>query len=212
MADQESPDERESGYTYYYDSSLDEAHDDEGYVDEPDRPHASERLYDLRPTLLERLWWRSRGMVYAISFSIPLLMLGGLLFIGWATDSESSSPSASVSSSDVSAASGAWPSEVEFVSNTVPAMIRNTLSLAGMKQGYRFRGTVGQVWRITVEPEYDSALDPQITLYAPSGGMLAQQGGEIVITLPEKGTYRLLVESAQGGLTTGAYYLTLYEE
>jgi len=156
------------------------------------------------------LWWRSRGMVYAISFSIPLLMLVVLLGIGWATHSDSSS--APASPSDVSAASGAWPPEVEFVSHTVPAMIRNDLPLAGMKQGYRFRGTAGEVWRISVEPELESALDPQITLYAPSGGVLAQQPREIVITLPESGAYRLLVESAQGGLTTGRYLLTLFEE
>lgn len=223
MANQDYPDapavedggESQGEYILYYEDSLDQAHDEQGYSDEPDSSAQWARLYDLRPTLLQRLWWRSRGLVYLISFSIPLFMLAGLLGLGWITHSdESTSPSAAVSapSSPESAVVGAWPPEIDFASHTVPAMIRNDLPLAGMQQGYLFHGTAGQFWRITVEPEYGSTLDPQITLYAPSGGMLAQQGGEIALTLPETGAYRLVIESAPPGLTTGEYLLTLFEE
>ncbi len=187
MADEQPYGEHESGSTYEDDSALEEVQ------------------FDLKLPLLQRWWWQSRGVVYAISFSIPLLLLAALLGLGWATQSKSSP-------SDTPPVTVAIPTTVEFVPNTVPAMIHNTLPLAGMKQGYLFRGAVGQVWRISVEPDYDSTLDPLITLYAPSGAMLAQESRSIVITLPEKGDYRLLVESAQGGLTTGSYLLTLYED
>jgi hypothetical protein len=99
-------------------------------------------------------------------------------------------------------------------------MIRDELALAGERRGYQFQGAAGDTWHILVEPEDTSGLDPLITLFGPSGDIVAisdnedtgQVTAEIRITLPEPGPYRLLVESAQGGLTTGTYLLTLYVE
>lgn len=208
-------------YVVYYDYPLDQAHDEQGYSAEPDDSGAWARLYDVRPTLLQRLWWRSRWIVYLGSFSIPLLMLAVLLLIGRAT--HANHPSAASNESTRTPAplmTGDWPPEIDYAQNTVPAMIRNDLPLAGMKQGYLFYGTAGRTWRITAAPDDESALDPQITLYAPSGALLQQNDNrspdtteaEIVIVLPENGAYRLVIEAAAPGLTTGKYLLTLFEQ
>jgi hypothetical protein len=113
--------------------------------------------------------------------------------------------------------SAAWPAGVEYVPNTIPAMIKGTLDAAGQKRGYLFDGRAGEVWSITVEPQDN--IDPMLTLYAPSGAVVGTNDdrgdydltSELDVTLPETGSYRLVVESAAGGLTTGSYVLTLLE-
>lgn len=113
-----------------------------------------------------------------------------------------------------------WPAQVQPHAHTVPALIKDALTRTGEAHGYRFEGTAGATWRITVEPRAESALDPLITLYAPSGDEIAladdRSAGdltaEIVLTLPESGPYRLLVQSSQGGITTGDYLLSLWPE
>lgn len=112
----------------------------------------------------------------------------------------------------------AWPDSIAYLSHTVPAMIKNVLVAPGEQQGYLFEGAAGQTWTITVAPQPESGLDPQITLYGPSGQGVGTSNdrttgdvtAELVIALPESGSYRLLVESAQEGATTGSYLLTLY--
>jgi hypothetical protein len=215
----------------YYDYSLDQAHDSAGYAEESYDEGEWQQLYDATPTLLQKLWWQSRGVVYLISFAIPLLLLIVPVAIWLAARADEKSGSASPPNATGPAAQtspappsptviSAWPLDVAFVPNTVPAMIRDELSLAGERRGYLFQGTTGETWHILVEPEDISTFDPLITLFAPSGDILAvsdnedtgQITAEIRVTLPESGPYRLLVESGQGGLTTGTYLLTLYEE
>jgi hypothetical protein len=220
-------------HVVYYNASLDQAHDSAGYADESDDESEWQQLYDAAPTLLQKLWWQSRGVVYLISFVIPLLLLIVPVAIWLVARADEKSGSAGPS--DVTGAVAetapalptptetgisAWPPEVAFVAHTIPVMIRDELSLAGERRGYLFQGTAGHTWHILVEPEDVSAFDPLITLFAPSGDILAvsdnedtgQLTAEIRATLPESGPYRLLVESAQGGLTTGTYLLTLVEE
>jgi hypothetical protein len=105
-----------------------------------------------------------------------------------------------------------WPQDVIYAPHTVPAMIRDELASAGARIGYQFVGGAGATWRITVVPVSGSALDPQFHLYEPAGTELAQGSGEVLVILPEDGTYRLLIESAQNGLTTGTYLLTVFAE
>ncbi|WP_119067150.1 PPC domain-containing protein [Aggregatilinea lenta] len=109
----------------------------------------------------------------------------------------------------------AWPADVEYVVNTIPAMIKNTIVAVGERQGYRFDGRAGEMWLIAVQTQDN--FDPLVTLYAPSGDVLGTNddrsasdlSSEIQVTLPETGTYRVLVESSAGGLTVGAYVLSL---
>ncbi|HVO68942.1 MAG TPA: hypothetical protein VMT24_02785 [Aggregatilineaceae bacterium] len=230
-ADRDGPGDQGQGddvHVVYYDYPLDQAHDSAGYAEEQYDEGEWRQLYDAAPTLLQKLWWQSRVVVYLISFAIPLLLL--LLPIAiWLIaragerSGSASPPNAAGSAAQTSptgTAISAWPPDVAFVPNTVPAMIRDELALAGERRGYLFQGTAGHPWHILVEPEDASAIDPLITLYAPSGGVLAVSdnedtgafAAEIRITLPESGPYRLLVKSAQGGLTTGTFLLTLYEE
>jgi hypothetical protein len=234
--DRDGPGDQGQGddvHLVYYDYSLDQAHDSAGYAEEPYDEGEWQQLYDAAPTLLQKLWWQSRGVVYLISFAIPLLLLLLPVAIwlvaradeksGSASPPTATGPAAQTSPTPPSSTGtgiSAWPPDVAFASNTVPAMIRDELTLAGERRGYLFQGTAGETWHILVEPEDVGAFDPLITLYAPSGDILAvsdnedtgQLTAEIRVTLPESGPYRLLVESAQGGLTTGTYLLTLYEE
>ncbi|MBI5960160.1 MAG: hypothetical protein HY866_15575 [Chloroflexi bacterium] len=198
----------------YYDEPLDQAHDQDGFSHDPDSSGSWEHLYAVHPTLIQRLRWHTRGVIYLAAFVLPMILMLIPLVIWSILDGDSSSDTG-----DSPLIAPQWPAEVDFEPHTVPAMIKNDLPLAGMKQGYIFRGKAGQVWEIIVEPREGSTLDPQITLYTPSGGVLAQNDsrsvGEITaaltIPLTENGHYRLLVESAQGGLTTGGYLLTLFE-
>ena len=231
--DRASPDESGQGngmHVVYYDASLDQAHDSAGFAEEPDDEAEWQQLYDAAPTLLQRLRWQSRGVVYLISFAIPLLLLVLFVVLWLAPRSGGKSPSSNTTSSTEAAQTapaapsptetvvGAWPPDVTFVPNTVPAMIRDELALAGERRGYLFQGAAGDTWYILVEPQDTSTLDPLITLFGPSGDILAISDNEntgaitaeIRIILPEPGPYRMLVESAQGGLTTGTYLLTLY--
>ncbi|MBN1200672.1 MAG: PPC domain-containing protein [Anaerolineae bacterium] len=111
-----------------------------------------------------------------------------------------------------------WPSDVATTAHTIPAMIKNTITATGEQHGYEFTGKADQTWRITVEPRAGSTLDPIIHLYGPSGEEIASHDdrsasdftADLLITLPEDGTYRLLVESSAGGITTGAYLLSVW--
>lgn len=115
------------------------------------------------------------------------------------------------------AVSASWPTGIEFVPNSVPAMIKNTIGAVGQRHGYLFDGQAGDVWLITVEPQ--DGLDPLVTLYAPSGELLGANDdrsdtdltSEIQVMLPENGSYRVVVESAAGGLTVGSYVLALLD-
>jgi hypothetical protein len=114
---------------------------------------------------------------------------------------------------------GAWPPDVQFVENTVPAMIKDDLAFPRAKRGYLFYGRTGQTWLLTIEPQ-DDRVDPLFFVYAPSGAEIAisddraadDYTAQALITLPETGSYRVMVRSSQGGVTTGDYLLTLWPQ
>jgi len=114
---------------------------------------------------------------------------------------------------------GDWPTDVVAVSHTLPAMIKNELRVSGERHGYQFQGKAGQAWIISVEVT-EGNLDPVASLYGEPGVELGRNddrtaedfNSELVFTVPQDGTYRLLVESSQGGNTTGSYLLTVWVE
>lgn len=115
--------------------------------------------------------------------------------------------------------SGAWPRDVSITGHTIPALIKNELSWSGERHGYQFHGAAGQVWRITVEARGESTLDPAIRLFDQSGRELATADdrsaqdftAELTVALPQDGAYCVLVESSQGGATTGLYWLSAWD-
>lgn len=112
----------------------------------------------------------------------------------------------------------AWPREVSIAGHTIPALIKNELSWAGERHGYQFHGAAGQVWRITVEARGESTLDPVIRLFDESGREVASAddrsaqdfAAELTFAVPQDGAYCVLVESSQGGVTTGVYWLSAW--
>lgn len=112
-----------------------------------------------------------------------------------------------------------WPAHVQAAAHTLPAMIKNELAAPGEQHGYEFQGRAGQTWAITVEPQSGSSLDPVVSVYAPLGREMASNDdraegdwtAELVIVLPQDGPYRLLVEAAEGGVSTGRYLLQVWE-
>lgn len=114
--------------------------------------------------------------------------------------------------------SGAWPRDVPLTGHTIPALIKNEVSWLGERHGYQFYGEAGEEWRITAEARGESMLDPLIRLFDQSGREVAVADdrapgdftAELTFVLPQDGAYCVLVESAQGGLTTGAYWLSAW--
>lgn len=110
-----------------------------------------------------------------------------------------------------------WPSGVPVTTTTVPALIKHELTFSGEQHGYEFVGHAGETWEISVTARDGSALDPVVSLYQPSGEEIASNdditsadlNAVLQTTLPQDGAYRLLVESSQGGITTGAYLLSI---
>jgi len=212
----------------YYDNFLNGIHDENGLVDDAglyDVEAAWLHHYDRSPTWIERLWWRWRIAVNALAFAIPLVMLGIVLSVAMLTGSDAGEratlPARAGAGDPLPTASpvvvGEWPPGVIFVQHTVPAMIKNELSQPGERHGYRFRGAVGMAWVITVEPQPGGALDPQITLYAPSGGVVATNDNRTTgdpsaalrVDVREDGDYRLVVEASATNPGVGAYVVSV---
>lgn len=197
------------------------------------RRHAEDVLLDIDETEPDEIppgWWetmrarlvrviRVAAVVAILAAAISALLILRDSMAGTAGSGDNG-PADSVAPPLMDAPPVTWPAQVQARAHTVPALIKDTLALAGEAHGYRFDGTAGTTWRITVEPRAESALDPLITLYGPSGAEIAladdRPGGdltaELVLTLPESGAYRLLVQSSQGGITTGDYLLSLWPE
>jgi hypothetical protein len=181
---------------------------------EPEPP-APGRWHVMRARLARAI--RVLALVAILGAAIAaLLILRGIL----AGDGSAEGDGPAATAPALDAPPVTWPAQVQPRAHTVPALIKDTLSRTGEAHGYRFEGAAGTTWRITVEPRAESALDPLITLYGPSGDEIAladdRSAGdltaEIVLTLPESGPYRLLVQSSQGGITTGDYLLSLWPE
>ena len=160
-----------------------------------------------------RQWRRARWVIYGGAFALPFALLVALLTLLARLDSpaqvspapnpEAPSPTAAV---DVS---GDWPPDVTFVEHTTPALIKNEVAVAGARHGYQFAGVAQTVWEITAERLPGSTFTPLLTLYGPSGEALAS-GAALTVVLPQDGAYRLVVESALGGSTAGAYRLSVF--
>lgn len=213
---------------YYDDTPFDDLHDDAGFfgdeytqraTDEWDQAHW--QPYSVAPTWRDRLFWYRQqiglwtllAVAFLSSFSLIMLLAVGMAQL---TGENDSAPAAAPIPTSI--VIGSWPPGVTFAAHTIPAMIRDEIALAGAQHGYQFEGRAGQIWQITVAPEFDSPLDPSIRLYAPSGAELATNDNQdttsftagLLMTLPADGTYRVLVEaSPQNPTSTGLYLLTL---
>ena len=215
--DQEYTDD--DAYSVYNGETLDEAIDEAGYAASDTRLDDDWPPDDIRPTQGQQVWARARWVILPISLAIPFLLLV-LLIAGWGfltgDHSDSDGPGGPtptrIPPTPVPGLIADWPQDVIYAPHTVPAMIRDELAFAGARLGYQFVGSAGATWRITVAPVPGSAVDPQFHLYEPAGTELAQGSEDLLVILPEDGTYRLLIESAQNGVTTGTYLLTVFAE
>lgn len=96
--------------------------------------------------------------------------------------------------------------------------VEGQIPAAGPADRWAFDGKAGQVVSIAVDQAPLSSLDPLVELIGPAGDMLAysddEGGGKNSLisgfTLPATGTYTI-VARAWGGITGGAYMLTLSE-
>jgi hypothetical protein len=223
LADDDGGDLGNSADIRYDDESLDDMHDGDGYYD--DSGEDSRAIYAVVSTwwenLLVRLWWR---IIPLGALLIPFLILIGILIVlsalsGGEADTvpAAGGPEPGNASPPVQAE---WPAGVHFAAHTIPALIRDDLAYAGAARGYEFAGAQGDVWHIEVEPSAGSALDPMARLYTPDGRELASNdnravgnpSAELLVTLPQDGAYRLVIQAAGDGLTTGEYWLTVGEQ
>ncbi len=213
----------------YYDEPLGDAHDDEGYYD--DSREDSRSLYAVGPTwwqnILVRLWFRWRWIIPLTALLIPLLLfVGGIVALTMLSGSDDDSAPVPGSAGSVTSPAASpvpaaeWPPDMVFAEHTIPAMIRNELFLAGAMHGYVFTGVSGELWRIEVEPSDGSALDPLLRVYDPNGHELVNNDNrttgdsstEVVVILPQDGAYRVVIQAAGEGLTTGEYWLMVSGE
>ena len=236
MGEYEPPDEwvseridklKQDAHIEYYNNTLDTVHDDTGVYD--DTGDLSDDLYNQPPTLGQRvrnwLYWQWRWLVLSVALLIPALLLVGVLLLAGSLDGDAKDtdgvPAANVTEPATAMVPvvGDWPA-INYAPHTVPAMIRHEIGGIGVVHGYQFEGAAGDVWQITVEPGYGSALDPQLQLYGPSGEQLATNdnrttgdpSAELVVTLPADGAYRVVILAAGEGLTVGEYWLMVYEQ
>ncbi|MCD4685043.1 MAG: hypothetical protein K8S97_03800, partial [Anaerolineae bacterium] len=176
------------GHELYYDEPLDAVHDANGTVDPAHLARAASnsgawtRLQHQTPSLLARVWWETRWIIYLAAFVLPILVLIVFLVLLNALglgDNNADDNTAATSRPTLSTTAGThsgppteiptlpphpeWPATVTFVSHSIPARIRNTLN-AG-QHGYAFWGDTGHAWLISAEAYDGSAFDPNIKLY-----------------------------------------------
>ncbi len=170
----------------------------------------------------------SRREVFGASFALPLLIIFGLFGLMLALSGDDPAPASGSqpaytpsmlpTQEPTPVAGAAWPADLFYVPHTVPALIKDDILYLGAQMGYRFFGQAGTVWAITVEAR-ESALDPQVTLFGPGGAVIATNdnraagvtAADLVVTLPETGDYRVVVESSAANPTTGSYLLAVFE-
>lgn len=176
------------------------------------------------PGLVRRFWLRRQRAVLRVAVLAALSVLVVTAFIYFwerpATDNfAAQAPSIAPPVVRCGDASGAWPQDVPLTGHTVPALIKNELTWVGERHGYQFHGAAGQVWRITAEARGESLLDPLIRLFDQAGREVASADdrsiqdftAELTFVVPQDGAYCALVESSQGGLTTGVYWLSAWD-
>ncbi|NLX08643.1 MAG: hypothetical protein GXY36_03220 [Chloroflexi bacterium] len=227
------PDDYDETYDELYDGEpYDEPYEDvyEEVYDEPYEPVAVETPEAAKPAapappqepVEAPRRKRSTIRVLLLSLAILLLVVVLVMLIRQTIFNESG-PSSEFSDSltagyepDFTEGNG-WPDGVDAAAHTLPAIIKNELAAPAEQHGYQFEGEEGQAWMITVEASGDSLLDPVVSLYGPAGTELVSNDDRtaddfdaaLPFVLPQSGTYRLLVESSQGGITTGSYLLTV---
>lgn len=219
----------------YHEGAFDDGYVNDGYADdagwyaEPheypadaDAGHADEG--PAGPSRLGLIWLRWRPVL--VRGGVGMVVMGALVALAWIggrlvfnADDDGGTASAPSAVPDVATVpSGSdWPPGIVPVPHTVPAMIKNALVETSEQHGYAFEGRAGERWRVTVEAR-DEALDPAFELFTPDGMVFAAADdmasgaldAETVVTLPETGTYRLIVRSSRGGTTIGPYLLTVW--
>jgi hypothetical protein len=163
--------------------------------------------------------WRRRVLtVLALAVILVIVFLAASWYIANEPDPTSEFAATLAAGGEPDFTEGAdWPPDVPIITETTfPAMIKHELTFSGEQHGYLFTGRAGESWLITVAPRGDSTLDPVVSLYLPDGTEFASNddrtasdySAALRVTLPVDGAYRVLVESSQGGVTTGAYLLT----
>ena len=107
---------------------------------------------------------------------------------------------------------GDFPAGISQTYLNLPARLDNTLDFQE-KHAYRFFLEPGITWTITVTPVTD--IDPVLSLYSPEGLILQHNnlGAALPVTITYQATvsgqYGIIVETAGGGATAGAYTLTI---
>ena len=226
LADDEGNDLSDSAEIHYYDRALEDAHDDAGVYDASGED--SRAMVAVSLTRWENVWawvwWQRRWIIPLIALLVPLLLLaGGFIVLTLLSGDESDSAPAVSGTMTIDVPTPVqtadWPPSLTFIEHTIPTLIRHELPFAGAMHGYVFVGAAGAVWRIEVEPDYDSALDPMVRVYGPDGREFATNdnratgalSAEVRVTLPGDGAYRVVIQSGGEGLTTGVYWLTVSE-
>jgi hypothetical protein len=219
--------EDHTGVSYHDDyDAYDEYDEDEYYADdletengdepEPSPDESGEPASDGWRERLRR--WRRRVLIaLALAAVLVILILAASWYIAREPDPTSEFAETLEQGGEPDFTEGAgWPPGVPVITKTTfPARIKHELTFSGEQHGYEFAGRAGDTWLITATPRGDSTLDPVVSVYLPDGSEFASNddraAGDLSaglrITLPVDGAYRVLVESSQGGITTGAYTL-----
>lgn len=214
-----APDDAETAYELYEQVYAQAAAQAEAKLERPRRRRQT-RKSPPPPGPARALWLRweetLRGCALTVAAVALVLAVFAYYMLRADTDAESvRMPSVAPPVVSCGDESGAWPRHVPVVGHTLPAVIRNELAYAGEQHGYQFHGEAGQVWQITVEARGEDTLDPLIRLFDQSGREVASADdrsatdftAELTFRLPQSGAYCLLVQSSQGGLTSGVYWL-----
>ncbi len=214
-----APDDAETAYELYEQVYAQAAAHAEEKLERPRRRRRA-RKSPPPPGPVRALWlrWEETLRGCALTVAAVALVLAVFVYYMLRADPETESvrvPSVAPPVVPCGDESGAWPPHVPVVGHTLPAVIRNELAYAGEQHGYQFHGEAGQVWHITVEARGEGTLDPLIRLFDRSGREVASADdrsatdftAELTFRLPQSGAYCLLVQSSQGGLTSGVYWL-----
>ncbi|MCZ2097377.1 MAG: hypothetical protein LC121_14170 [Anaerolineae bacterium] len=218
-----APDDAENGFELYDSVYHQAAAQAEAKLERPRRPRKAKPPAPPPPGPL-RAWWR-RAQSAALRVMLPaagIALVFAVFFYYWSRPAPDRAPAQAPSFAPpvvhCGDGSGAWPQDVAVTGHTVPALIKNELTWPGERHGYQFHGGKGQVWQITVEARGESGLDPLVRLFDARGREVAVAddrsaqdfAAELTFALAETGAYCVLVESSQGGLTSGVYWLSAW--
>lgn len=218
-----APDDAENAYELYDAVYRKTAAQAETRLERPRRPRKARPPAPPPPGPVRVFWQRTQGAVLRVMLpAAGIALLFAVFVFYWSRPASDNVPAQAPSFAPPVVPCGdessAWPREVAITGHTVPALIKNELAWPGERHGYQFHGGKGQVWRITVEARGESGLDPLVRLFDSSGREVALADdrsaqdftAELTYALTETGAYCVLVESSQGGLTSGVYWLSTW--